>query len=327
VASPRQTDSGSLQATGERLVPELQHGQLVHAEHLARYRLAGQLAPGRRVLDAASGEGYGSGVLKAAGADTVTGVDIDPKCVDHARGRHDAEFVVSDVAELPFEDDSFDLVVSFETIEHVADARRVLAEFRRVLTPDGILLVSTPNKHEYLTDNEFHTIEFTHAEFLSLLRERFGPVEAVLQHNWLASAVLAPSAAADKDGQLAHDVTMFKVVGIEPGEELYTLAVCGPAPPLRPVVVTAGTDEAHQLAVRLTSAERTAEQWHGEYVEAARTAERWHEEFVTAKRIAEEFEQAYSTTAAALETVYRSRSWRVLEPLRRLAALLRGRRG
>jgi ubiquinone/menaquinone biosynthesis C-methylase UbiE len=323
VARPRQAEPGSLEATGERLVPGLQHGELVHAEHLARYRLAAQLAPGRQVLDAASGEGYGSAILKAAGARRVVGVDLDPKTAEHARRHHDAEFVVGDVAELPFEEDSFDLVVSFETIEHVAEPSKALAEFRRVLVPDGIFLVSTPNKDQYLVENEFHTIEFTHEEFVSLLREQFETVEVLLQHNWLASAVLSQPVAADSDGQAAHEVSLFKVAGIEAGKELYSLAACGPVPPLRPVVVTAGTDEAHQLAVRLSSAERSAEQWHGEYVEATSTAERWHGEFLAAKQLAEELRGAYDSTAAALDTVYRSRSWRLLEPFRRAARLIR----
>jgi SAM-dependent methyltransferase len=324
-----QAEAGSLEATGERLIPELQHGELVHAEHLARYRLAAQLASGRKVLDAACGEGYGSAILAAAGADSVTGVDVDPKVVEHARATHPADFAVADVAALPFGDDAFDLVVSFETIEHVPEPPAALAELARVLRPGGTLVISTPNKHEYLVDNEFHTIEYTHDEFVALLRERFDAVEVLLQHNWLASAVLDERAAADRHGEVAHDVTLYKVEAVAPGGELYAVALCGsgPLPAVRPVVVTAGTDEAHRLAVRLESAERTAAKWHDEYVEAKSTAERWHGEYVKSRELAEELRSAYDESAAALETVYGSRSWRLLEPLRRVGALLRGRRG
>ena len=132
----RRTASGMLTATGERLIPELQQGELVHAEHLARYRLAARFARDRRVLDAACGEGYGAGILAAAGAKSVTGVDIDPVTVAHARQRYGLQFERADIAELPYPDDGFDLVVSFETIEHVRDAARVLEEYRRVLS-DG----------------------------------------------------------------------------------------------------------------------------------------------------------------------------------------------
>ena len=133
----RETTPGSLAATGERLVPDQQHGELVHAEHLARYRLAAQLARGRRVLDAASGEGYGSAILAAAGATSVTGIDLDRDAVDHAGARYGLNFEVADVAALPFPEASFDVVVSFETIEHVPDAVAALREFRRVLAPRG----------------------------------------------------------------------------------------------------------------------------------------------------------------------------------------------
>ena len=98
-----------LEVTGERLLPEQQRGELVHAQHLARYRFAAQFARGRRVLDAACGEGYGTAILAAAGARAAVGVDIDQPTVDHARAKYGLDFERADVAELPFEDGSFDL--------------------------------------------------------------------------------------------------------------------------------------------------------------------------------------------------------------------------
>ena len=92
----------------------------------------------------------------------------------HARARYPAaEFVQGDVRQLPFEDGAFELVVSFETIEHVHDPERVLDELRRVLAGDGLLVISTPNKRQYLVENEFHEREFRHEEFVELLRTRF----------------------------------------------------------------------------------------------------------------------------------------------------------
>src|SRR4051812_7524745 len=133
-----------LEATGERLLPEQQRGELVHAQHLARYRFAAQFAGGRRVLDAACGEGYGTTMLAAAGARSATGADIDQPTVDRAREKYGLAFECSDVAALPFEDSSFDLVVSFETLEHVSDPGLAIAEFRRVLSEGGVLIASTP---------------------------------------------------------------------------------------------------------------------------------------------------------------------------------------
>ncbi|MGH2898589.1 MAG: class I SAM-dependent methyltransferase, partial [Solirubrobacteraceae bacterium] len=148
--------TSGLEATGERLIPEAFAGSLVLAEHLARYRFAARLARGRAVLDAACGEGYGSAMLAAAGAASVVGIDIDAETVAHARATHGIDAREGDVGRLPCEDASFDLVVSFETIEHVAEPERALDEFRRVLSPGGILVVSTPNGDEYLEDNPYH---------------------------------------------------------------------------------------------------------------------------------------------------------------------------
>ena len=291
-----------LQATGERLMPELQHGEVVHAEHLVRYLVAAELARDRRVLDAACGEGYGTALLAGAGASSATGVDLDEATIAHARSHHPApEFVVGDVGDLSFDDASFDLIVCFETIEHVPDPGRALAELQRVTAPEGLLLVSTPNKHQYLVENEYHEREFFHEEFVELLRARFASVELLLQHNWLASAVLPVSAAGDRSGELDHGLAFHKLTGLEPGKELYTLALCGRGelPQLRGAAVAATVDEAHELARRAVEAERTAEMWHGEY-----------------KRAEEGLLQAYSSVW-----------WRLTAPPRRLIESVRRRRG
>jgi SAM-dependent methyltransferase len=263
-----------LDATGERFMPEAQHGELVHAEHLVRYRLAAQLASSRRVLDVACGEGYGTALLAARGARSAVGVDLDEHTIAHARSHHsEAEFIVGDARELPFDHATFDLVVSFETVEHVPDPHRVLAELHRVTTEDGLVLVSTPNKHQYLVENEFHERELFHEEFLELLHARFDRVQPLLQHNWMTSAVLMPAEARDATGEEAYDLELAKVAGIDPGGELYTLALCGSRdlPSLRPVGVASGVDESHRLAERLAEAERTAERWHSEYRRAEQT--------------------------------------------------------
>ena len=321
--------AGKGQVTGERLVPEVQHGELVHAEHLTRYALAAQLAPGKRVLDAASGEGYGTALLTAAGARSAMGVDIDEQTVAHARARHSAEFEVADVVSLPFPDGSFDLVVSFETIEHVLDPERALNELRRVLAGGGLLLISTPNKHEYLVENEFHEREFTHEGFLALLSQRFTRVEALLQHNWMLSAVLRAELAGDATGERWHRLAMAKVVGIKPGRELYTIALCGEGrmPSLDPVGVAASVDEAQELARRTAGAERTAAKWHEEYQQAEAVAAKWHDEYKQAEAQATIWHGEYEKIHETNLRVYRSLSWRMTKPLRSAASLGRRLRG
>src|SRR5512141_2447359 len=122
--------------TGERFLPGAGGGDIAY-EHCHRYAFARRFAAGRRVLDAACGEGYGTALLGAVAAD-ATGVDIDAASIAHARatygGRANVRFATGSVAALPFATASFDVVVSFETIEHLAadEQPAMLAEIARV---------------------------------------------------------------------------------------------------------------------------------------------------------------------------------------------------
>src|SRR5688572_13586982 len=157
--------------TGERFTPECVRE--IWYEHWHRYAFALPLARGRRVLDAACGEGFGSALLAGA-ATSVIGVDIDPQAVSHARGRYGAraglDYREADCTRLDaLPEASFDLIVSFETLEHVAEQERMLDGFARLLAPDGVLLVSTPDKRTYSDDtgfrNEYHVRELYREEF------------------------------------------------------------------------------------------------------------------------------------------------------------------
>ena len=135
---------------------------------------------------------------------------------------------LGDVAALPFPDDSFDLIVSFETLEHVQDAPAALAEFRRVLAPDGLLIASTPNAERYMVDNEFHEREFTQQEFEQLLAPHFDEVRMFHQQDWLTSAVLGEEQLRQDDPEHPLQVRVAKVAGAEPTDQLFSVAVCGP---------------------------------------------------------------------------------------------------
>jgi len=170
--------SDELPFTGERFIPGVP-GEIWY-EHWHRYHFAAPLVAGRAVLDIACGTGYGSALL-ARHAARVTGADLAQPAIDHARARYAAvphlEFRQADCAALPFPDASFDAVVSFETLEHIAAQEPFLDEVRRVLRPAGLLVLSCPNKVEY-TDkrgvpNEFHVRELYREELAALINPRF----------------------------------------------------------------------------------------------------------------------------------------------------------
>jgi SAM-dependent methyltransferase len=214
---------------GERYVPELHEGAMIAAEHHSRYAWASSLAEGRHVLDAGCGVGWGTVELARGGARSVTGVDIDDIALMSARERSagNAEFVRGDLAALPFADGSFDLVVSFDAIEHVADPSRALDEFRRVLRPGGVLAVSTPNRGIYPSGNPFHLHELSSGELEASLRSRFRNVLMYRQQTHVCSILTTDDGHAIDDPAVAIDASVRKVSGGEPGDELYTVALAG----------------------------------------------------------------------------------------------------
>ena len=170
-----------MEFTGERYVPT-EAGEIRH-EHLHRYAWCARLVEGKDVLDIACGEGYGSAML-AHRARSVKGVDIAGDAVAHAsatyQGIHGLEFMQGNAAEIPLDDNSVDVVVSFETIEHHDRHREMLSEIRRVLRPDGLLVISSPNRVVYSElaghHNEFHVKELDFAEFDAVLQEQFDDI-------------------------------------------------------------------------------------------------------------------------------------------------------
>ncbi len=164
------------------MVPEL--SQLdVFREHVLRYRFACGLISGGSVLDVACGEGYGTSALSRV-ADRVVGVDVDPNSVEHARAKYGVNAVTGSADCLPFTDNSFDSVVSFETIEHLQSPQRFVAEVARVLRNDGCAIISTPNRMTYrvgMNPNPFHTQELSFLEFAHVLGEKFSNVRYYAQ--------------------------------------------------------------------------------------------------------------------------------------------------
>jgi len=167
-------------------------------EHLHRYAFAAPLAEDRRVLDLGCGEGYGSALL-ASRAASVVGVDVDVRAVDHAAtayGAPNLSFSSASADDLSaYGDAAFDLVVCFELIEHVEAQERVIAEARRVLGEDGLLVCSTPERDVYRDRtgecNPFHVRELNLGEFRELLGSAF-PNVALWAQQTLTGSLLEP---------------------------------------------------------------------------------------------------------------------------------------
>jgi SAM-dependent methyltransferase len=189
------TAATGLAFTGERFVPGTV-GEIAQ-EHWHRYAFAQALVRGRRVLDVASGEGYGSAWL-AREAAQVTGVDIDARAVGHAASTYRApnlRFTVGSATDLPLAASSVDAVVSFETLEHLPREAQagMIAEFDRVLAPDGFLVLSSPNRPQYSDArdyrNPFHLHELDRDELAALLGGAFGARRWFRQRRFIGSAL------------------------------------------------------------------------------------------------------------------------------------------
>jgi 2-polyprenyl-3-methyl-5-hydroxy-6-metoxy-1,4-benzoquinol methylase len=219
----------------ERFVPDQMRGQLVAAEHTARYRWATSFCDGRRVLDAGCGAGYGAELLNQAGAASVVGVDISEAALSLARSTvtDGVTLELGDVTALSHADDSFDLVVCFEVIEHVEDPERVLDELSRVLRPDGLLLLSSPNRARYVPGDPHHRHEYIRPELQKALERRFESARIISQHVMLASTVTWTGAPR------LDDVQTLWSAEPEPDDEIYLLAMAGSDLPLDPSPVVA----------------------------------------------------------------------------------------
>ena len=185
--------------TGERLVPSYVGNTAL--EHLHRYAFAREYAQDKDILDIACGEGYGAYLL-ADVARSVIGVDIAEEVVEHARRKYGdhprLSFEIGTCSEIPLDDASVDLVVSFETLEHHGEHDQMLREVKRGPAPGGTLVISTPDRLYYTilpkASNPYHHKELFKEEFRSLLQSYFSRVDLFEQKICHAS-VMTPARA------------------------------------------------------------------------------------------------------------------------------------
>ncbi|HTW96162.1 MAG TPA: class I SAM-dependent methyltransferase [Candidatus Methylomirabilis sp.] len=205
-------------AFDERLVLNQESkADIIYDEHLVRYQLAAKLASGKKVLDIACGSGYGAKILAQAGAAKVTAIDKSIAAIEQAKinyGSPAIEFKIGEAEKIAEENESFDLVVSFETIEHLSDPEKYLAEISRLIKKEGIALISTPNREVFGQKNPYHLHEYSRKEFLETLKKYFASVLILDQTNGLASFIKI------------NDSDKSEINFSNQGEPLYFIAIC-----------------------------------------------------------------------------------------------------
>lgn len=186
-----------MELTGERYHPRMKG--IIELEHLSRYYFVVNQFDLRDkiVVDLASGEGYGSEILSRF-AEKVYGFDISAEAIEHANKQYkknNLNFAIADACNIPLEDKSIDIFVSFETIEHHDRHQEMLSEIKRVIKPDGVLIISSPDKKNYTDNtgyvNQYHVKELYYDEFKELLYENFKYNYFFLQNNFSGSMIIA----------------------------------------------------------------------------------------------------------------------------------------
>jgi 2-polyprenyl-3-methyl-5-hydroxy-6-metoxy-1,4-benzoquinol methylase len=340
-----------LQNTGERFLPWNERVQDTY-EHLHRYALAAEMATDKKVLDLASGEGYGSALL-ANKAAHVTGVEIDPASVHHASSRYpltNLEFKVGSITQVPISGSGlFDVITCFEALEHITDQDDLFKEAKRLLAPGGIFLVSTPNKFAYTdqtnTRNPYHVKELYIDEFKELIARHFAYATFLGQRVLNASHVWsldAHEAAVPKDFYIERAKEDFVFSDESKRVPLYVVAIVSDSPvtaarvPSR--LVDLGDERYVEQVRKLYETDQARESLQVELTRLqiehlALEQKRLGLEndfFITQKNLTVSQEQNQTLTEqnkvyrSALHRVYSSSSYKIYKVLRRIKRLLIG---
>jgi predicted HAD superfamily hydrolase/SAM-dependent methyltransferase len=324
--------------TGERFTPRL-HDPAVSYEHWHRYQFAGLFVNDKRVLDIASGEGYGSNLL-SQNAKSVVGVDISRESVNRASSvyvRDNLTFLVGSATHVPIDQDhSFDVIVSFETLEHLDDEqqRAFLAEVKRLLSPDGVFIVSTPNKavstDSHRLKNDCRANDFYYSEFKGFLEEKFANLVMLGQKVETGSRINCFTGSPNTSRQffIRHSESGFHPA--EDGQTAeYFLAVCSDAS-LANVPSSFCTDLSARMVAsrdeRIAGLERSIQAISEQMIKRDETIETLTarlaecDESISA-RVAQR-DQTIQSLATQMAAINNSRLWRIVLWLRKIRVLL-----
>ena len=314
--------------TGERFIPTEQ-GR-IRLEHYHRYTMVLEVVKGKSVLDVACGEGYGS-ALMADVAHIVAGVDISKEAIHHASSSYskpNLKFYEGSATNLEFPDSSFDVVVSFETIEHLIEQKRMLLEIRRVLRPDGLLVISSPNRPVYSEEsgehNEFHVKELDFQEFDELLQAHFSTIKYFGQRLLISSVIQPLNATPNLSSVWSDDGSTWSPRAAQLENPVYFLAVCGSNEVIIPEIgmstLYPGSTDLVKHYVGFAKWAKSLEQL---------VIERDRQIIDLSQVVTERDEriaylsQAMTESNSQIVSFYNSASWRVTRPLRIVARIAR----
>ena len=270
------------------------------------------------MLDIACGSGYGSYLLKILGAREVTGVDRDPATVEFARATYAAEglaFHAGDAASAPAGspwDGPFDVIVSFETVEHVDDSDAFLEGVKKRLAPDGLFLISCPHDARSPWPSPLHLRHFTYPEFRDLVARHFPDPLPMAQIHGIASLIL-PLEAAEADDLAPHPLPETYFDFAKPIEESDVfLLVCG-RPASEPRATAVITKNLSEMLQEVYSAVHYLRDRLPKQLEEANAAiqRQSRELFVTSRALDDQ--KVYSAELLHnLDAIYYSRTWQLM---------------
>jgi len=319
--------------TGERFLPWIKEYAVAY-EHLHRYAYAKALVKNKRVLDLACGEGYGSNLL-ASDAASVVGIDIDASVISHASAKYarkNLRFVTGSITAVPIQENHcFDVIVCFEAIEHIENQDELLAETKRLLDPEGLLIVSTPNKPIYGEEspekNPFHVKELHFTEFQELLGRYFRNIKFLGQRIHPSSSMWPIGEPGDNrfhEFVIERDNTEFNFISAEKRVALYFIAIASDAKIAPPAGSVLLDDSDSLLEEKDRERERHVRE-REETIASLEEALKWREGQLSELRTVNASLTDQLTQATdALALIHASRGWKLIMRLRSIRDRLMG---
>lgn len=298
----------SIEDAGERMVPAFHKGALVYGEHLTRYESVVDLVKNKTVLDIASGSGYGSYIL-AEKAKKVYGVDIDQESIAYAKrnyARSNIGFLQGSAEAIPLKNRSIDVVIAFETIEHLKNYKTFLHEIKRVLQPGGLFVISTPNDIEFPEDNRFHLYEFKYKELDSLLRQYFKNVRFSFQYTWIFAGLMDEDEAGH-EGKLS--ISLKNLAKLPKEKALYFIAICSDGPIDKLRLKSVGGLSQHYSA---RAEQETLNRLQNSVQSTKKELGSFKKALVDERHRATNFSRDLIQARAELKQIYSSKGWRLL---------------